>query len=131
MQIDPYLNFDGDCAEAMRFYQQVLGGELFVMPAEESPEDMGEEWKGRALHAALTIDGQLIMASDTPPGQYQKPQGTFVSLAFDGLDEARRIYDVLSEGGEVFMAFDKTFWAEGFGMFADRYGTPWMVGTRE
>jgi PhnB protein len=130
MKIVPYLNFDGQCEEAFRFYEQCLGGKIMgIMKTEESPMagEMGPEWNGRVIHACMEVGDQLLMASDSPPGQHQAPQGTYVSLHIDDPAEGERVFNALAEGGSVQMAFEKTFWAERFGMATDRFGTPWMV----
>jgi PhnB protein len=130
-QIDPYLFFDGNCAEAMRFYQQTLGGKLDIMtgadapPAAQMPPDAGNV----VLHARLAFDdNRSLMASDwmdsTP---YQGMKSFAVALGYKKVDEARRIFDALAEGGQVSIPFSKTFWTEGFGMLTDRFGTHWMV----
>ena len=131
MKFHAYLNFDGDCAEAFRFYQELLGGDLQIMTHRDAPgaEQVPEGWGDRVMHAALTVGDELLMASDTPPEHYQRPAGTYVSVTVDTIDEARRIFDGLAEGGEVQMPFQSTFWSAGFGMLADRWGTPWMVGS--
>ena len=78
MEFSPYLMFDGDCAEAFKFYEQVLGGKIqTMMPFAGSPaaEHAPPEWGDKILHATLTFEGgQYIMASDAPPGQYAKSQ---------------------------------------------------------
>lgn len=130
MQINPYLNFDGQCAEAFRFYEQVLGGKIDMLMtmgespmAAETPPDMQD----RVMHVSMSVGGQNLMGSDSPPEMYQKPQGLFVSLHYDTAEEGGRVFSALAEGGTVVMPFEKTFWAEGFGMLVDRFGTPWMV----
>lgn len=131
MQINPYLNFDGNCAEAMRFYQKALGGQLDMMPFAGSPmeNDIPGAYRDRIMHACLTMaDGQSLMASDTGPwAPYEAPKGIQVTLNCNSAAEGKKAYDALSQGGKVTMPLDKTFWAEAFGMFTDRFGTPWMV----
>lgn len=130
MEISPYLNFNGQCEEAMRFYARVLGGTIDGMmthrgtPAEAH---VPEEWRDRIMHARLVVGRQVIMASDVPPDRYTPPGGLWVSLTPDSLEDAERIFRELSEGGTVQMAFAPTFWSAGFGMCADRYGINWMV----
>jgi PhnB protein len=128
--LDSYLFFDGNCAEAMRFYQRVTGGELKPMmkysdapPSQQCPA--GSE--DRIMHTALVIDGRNLMASDTPAGQGKPMQGFSLSLYYDSPEEAKRKFDMLAEGGSVFMPMGPTFWAKAFGMLTDRFGTPWMV----
>ena len=84
-------------------------------------------FEDKVMHASLRVGGTTVFASDGPPGYHETPQGFSVSLSFGDLDEARRIFDALAEGGTVKMPFDKTFWAAGFGMLVDRFGTPWMI----
>ena len=118
--LDSYLFFSGRCAEAMRFYERTLGGKLdALMTYADSPDPQ---------HCPAGA-GDLVMASDTPPGMPSPPMGGFsLSLQYPGAQEARRIFDALSQGGEVRMPMQETFWAEAFGMLVDRFGTPWMVG---
>jgi PhnB protein len=131
MEFTPYLNFNGQCAEAFRFYEQVLGGRIEMMMTNgESPmaEQVPPALRDRVMHARLAVGDQVLFASDAPPEYYQKPQGLYVSIQVDEPAEAERIFRSLAEGGTVMMPFEKTFWAAGgFGMLVDRFGTPWMV----
>jgi PhnB protein len=130
MRFVPYLNFDGRCAEAFRFYERVLGGRIeMLMTHGESPiaGDVPTEWHDRVMHACLSVGGQQIMASDGPPGQHEKPQGLYVSIHVEGTAEAERIFRELAEGGSTVMPIGETFWSPRFGMCVDRFGTPWMV----
>jgi PhnB protein len=129
---DVYLFFNGNCAEAMRFYEKALGGKLeFMMTYGESPEPQHNPPGSDKLvmHASLKLDGRSLMGSDTPPG-HDKPgmNGFALSLIYESVEEAGRIFDVLGEGGKATMPMSKTFWAESFGMLTDRFGTPWMIG---
>ena len=143
MQFVPYLNFDGQCAEAMAFYAQLFGGQIVYqgtfgeMPASAGMPPLPDAAKNRIMHAHLQVGAQAIMASDTMPampdqpdacgGGYQKPQGMWVSIGVDSAAEGQRVFDALAQGGQVTMPFAATFWSPGFGMVADRFGTPWMV----
>ena len=130
-QLDPYLTFDGNCAEAMRFYERVLGGKIgMMMKNSESPmAEQGSPSDGeRIMHARVEIDGRLLMASDAMAGQPYTPMSGFsLTLVYPTTDKARRVFDALAEGGTVRMPLQKTFWVESFGMVVDRFGTPWMV----
>ena len=132
LQIDPYLFFDGNCADAMRFYERTLGGKLeALMKYAEMPGECDQMPPGsaeRIMHARLIIDGRAVMASDSVGQPYNGMKGFSVSLAYPTAADARRVFDLLAEGGKVMLPMEKTFWAEGFGMLTDRYGTPWMVG---
>ncbi len=135
MRVNPYLNFDGQCAEAFRLYERVLGGKSEAMMTHGESPIAGEvppTWHGRILHARLVVGDQVLMGSDSPPEMYQKPQGLYVSLQVEGSADARRIFDALAENGTVTMPFEKTFWAAGgFGMLVDRFGTPWMINCEQ
>ncbi len=130
--LDSYLFFNGNCADAMRFYQATIGGKMEAMLTyAESPEpnSCADKDKGRIMHACLVIEGRMLMASDTPGDKPVQPSGTFsLSLNYPTADEARKIFDQLAEGGKVMMPMAKTFWVEAFGMCTDKFGTPWMVG---
>ena len=134
MQCNPYLGFDGACREAFEFYARVLGGTIQMMMTNgESPAaaQLPKEAHGRIMHARLTFDGQTLMGADAPPGHFSKPAGFCVALHVDSTDRARKIFDALSENGQVQMPFQPTFWAKGFGMAIDRFGTPWIVNGEE
>ena len=129
-QLNTYLFFDGNCADAMRFYERTLGGKLSLMTHAESP--MAAETPpgsaNRILHARLDFDGGMLMASDSMVGQpYEGMKGFSLSLIYPTAAEGGRMFDALAQGGHVIMPMQKTFWAEGFGMLVDRFGTPWMV----
>ena len=130
MQLNPYLNFNGQCEEAFKVYEKCLNGKIeFIMTQEESPmaDKTPPEWKKKIMHATLRFGEQVIMGADAPPKYYQQPQGFSVSISLNDPAEAERIFKELSAGGSVRMPLEKTFWAERFGMFTDRFGTPWMI----
>ena len=130
LQLDNYLFFDGNCADAMRFYERTLGGKLHLMTHGESPmaAQTPPGSANRILHARLELDGRLLMASDSMVGQpYEGMKGFSLSLIYPTVAEAQRIFAALADGGQVTMPIAKTFWAEAFGMLVDRFGTPWMV----
>lgn len=129
MKINPYLNFDGTCGEAFRFYAQVLGGNLELMTFRDSPmaEKVGPEWQDRVLHAYLEVDGDALMGSDVPPGTPHAVQGMWVALHANDIASGERIFNAFAEGGTVTMPFEETFWAKRYGMVTDRFGTQWMV----
>jgi PhnB protein len=130
MHINPYLNFNGDCKEAFEFYAKVLGGRIEMMQTHaKSPmaDKVPPNWKDAIVHARLKVGDTLLMASDSPPEHYHKPEGQYVSLAVDSPADADRIFNALAEKGTIQMPIQETFWAARFGMVADRFGTPWMV----
>src|SRR4051794_39985639 len=130
MRIAPYLNFSGNCAEAFRFYEQALGGEItFMQTHGDSPmrDQTPADWHDAVMHVSLTVGDQVLMGSDAPPSYYEKPQGFSVSLGMKDPAEAERIYQALAEGGQVKMELQETFWAARFAMLVDRFGTPWII----
>ena len=128
--LNPYLFYDGNCEAAFKYYEKVLGGKIeFLMRADEGPADMKPEPgnEKKIMHARMSINGQILMASDAPPGHFHKPQGFSVSLTVPDLAEAVKKFKALAEGGNENMPFGKTFFSKGFGMCVDQFGTPWMV----
>ncbi len=130
-QLCAYLSFDGRCAEAMKFYERVLGGKLEAMitygdvPDGEKPPP---EAAGRIMHAYLVHPDFALMAGDTPPGiPYQGITGVMMALVFPTAAEGQRVFAALGEGGSVGMPMGETFWAEQFGMVTDRFGVPWGI----
>ncbi len=129
MQICPYLSFDGNCADALRYYARIFGGQPEMQTYGESPMagEFPKEAHGRVMHGSIQVGGAPLMASDVPPGTYQSPRGISVTVQVETNAEGTRVFDALADGGKVTMPFEKTFWSEGFGMVTDRFGTPWMV----
>ena len=132
MQINPYLFYDSQCEAAFKFYEQALGGKIEMMLRnEQAPPDSGmpvlPERAKYIMHARMSIDGQVLMASDAPPDRFQKPQGFAVSITVADVAEAERKFKAISEGGSVGMPFGKTFFSKGFGMCVDKFGISWMV----
>lgn len=130
MKLNPYLLFNGQCEEAFKFYARVLGGKIeAIMTHGQTPaaKHAPPEWQNKVLHAALRVKGELLMGSDPAPGYYEQPRGFNVALDIDNREEAERVFRELSQGGQVKMPFQQTFWADGFGMFVDRFGIPWLV----
>ncbi|GLK77836.1 VOC family protein [Methylopila jiangsuensis] len=135
MSIRPYLFFDGRCEEAILFYEQAAGAErLTLMRYDEAPDPVPPEMLpaigGRAvLHAAIRIRGAELLMSDG--GGCGAPlrghEGFSLSLAATDAGDARRLFDALSDGGEVQTPLGPTFFSPAFGMLKDRFGVPWMV----
>lgn len=126
-----YLTFNGNAAEALAFYAKALGGKvIFSMTFGESP--MGAEtpdaYKGKIMHATLEARGHQLMASDMPPGMaFEGYKGFSLSVQGDNVDEGKKLFEALAEGGEVTMPYGPQFWAVGFGMLTDKFGVSWMV----
>lgn len=132
MQVNPYLFYNGNCEAAFKFYEEVLGAKIEVMLRnEEAPESMPTppERRKKIMHGRISIDGEVLMASDAPPEHFHKPQGFSVSVTVADPADAERKFKALSEGGSVNMPFGKTFFSKGFGMCVDQFGIPWMVNS--
>ena len=128
MQVNPYLFYNGNCEAAFKFYEKVLGAKIEVMLTYDgAPQPMPPDWTRKIMHARITIDGEVLMAGDAPPGHFHQPQGFSVSLTVGDPADAERKFKALSEGGSVNMPFGKTFFSKGFGMCVDQFGIPWMV----
>jgi PhnB protein len=130
MKLNPYLAFDGQCREAFQFYEKTLKGKIvFMQTIGESPmaSSMPVEAHGRVMHVTLHIGDQVLQGADAPPGQFTKPAGFCVAVHFDDVAEGERVFSALSQDAKVQMPFQATFWAKGFGMLIDRFGTPWIV----
>src|SRR5262245_20457854 len=130
MELCPYLNFDGNCAEAFRFYEKVLRGKILMLQTHRESEmkkEVPPDWHNRVIHTRLAVGDKVLMGSDAPPDGYAAPQGLYVSIGVATAAEAERIFNELQAGGQVTMPFQKTFWSPGFGMLVDRYAIPWMV----
>jgi PhnB protein len=130
MKINPYLFYNGNCEAAFKFYEKTLGGTIeMILRNDEAPESMPAplERNKQIMHARMSIDGEVLMASDAPADHFHKLQGFAVSLTVGDASEGERKFKALSEGGTVNMPFGKTFFSKGFGMCIDRFGVPWMV----
>jgi PhnB protein len=131
MKLNAYLNFGGNCEEAFRFYEQHLGGKITgmmkwsQMPDAEKHTPPGYE--NAVLHGRIALGETVIMASDVPPNLFQPMRSVYLSLSVSSSEEAERIYNLLTEGGEVYMKMGETFFAYRFGQLRDKFGTLWMV----
>jgi len=130
MTLNTFLNFGGNCEQAFRFYEQHLGGEVtMMMRRAEQPEQplTWPGWERSIQYAIMKLGGTELMGSDVSPDIFQPIRSAYLSLTADSAAEAERIYALLSDGGEVFMPMEETFFATRFGMLRDRFGTSWMV----
>ena len=126
--IIPYLNFNGNAAEALNFYSKALNGEVvYKQTFGESPMESSEEQKDKIMHASFKAGNLNFLVSDTMPGQ-PVTSGTNISLSlnFNDADEMNKTFAALAEGGKVTMELQDTFWGARFGMLQDKYGFNWM-----
>jgi PhnB protein len=130
MKLNPYLAFDGRCREAFEFYEKTLGGKIaFMQTIGESPvaAHSPAETHGRIMHVTMHIGDQVLQGADAPPGQFSKPAGFCVALHYDKPEDGERVFNALAQHGKVQMPYQPTFWAKGFGMLIDQFGTPWII----
>ena len=131
MKLNMYLNFPGNCAEALGFYEQHLGAKIlskFTFDEMPEPKHLPPGVKGsNILHARFQLGDQEMMASDGPGERVQPMRSAYVAIRLDSTPEAERIYKVLSEGGEVFMPIAETFFAFRFAQLRDKFGINWMI----
>jgi PhnB protein len=133
MFIQPYLHFNGCCEEALNFYKRALGAEVtFMMRYDESPDLRSKQMmtpgtEKKIMHANVKIRDTEVMMSD---GQCQGglPKFDGISLTINASPaEAEKIFNALGDGGQVQMPLCETFFAEKFGMVADKFGVTWLL----
>lgn len=139
MQVNPYLSFEGRCEEALNFYQKALGAQVGMLmrskdapPSDAPPPSEGCVPEGgipgdKILHAAFTVGGSTLMATDGMNSGKADFKGISLSLSVDTEAEATRLFNALADGGQVQMPLSKTFFSPAFGMVADRFGVTWLV----
>jgi PhnB protein len=133
MQVQPYVFFDGRCEEAIEFYRRVLGAEVTMLlrfkdsPEPHQPGMIPPGAENKVMHASLRIGDSMVLASDGRCLGAPVFQGFALSLTAANDAEADRLFAALSDGGQVQMPLNKTFFSSRFGMAADRFGVSWMV----
>lgn len=128
MVLNTYVNYGGNCEQAFRFYEQHLGGRItMLMKHGELPDGrvQREDWKDKVLHGRLALGGTELFGADIPDAQPMR--SAYLSLTLSNVEEAERVYALLSDGGEIFMPMQDTFFARRFSMLRDRFGTSWML----
>lgn len=132
MIVQPYLNFDGRCEEAIEFYRKALGAEVkTLMRFKDNPEPQpgmqSPATENKVMHANIRVGDNDILMSDGRCAGQTKFQGVSLALSVASDAEAERTFKALADGGQVQMPLAKTFFSSGFGMLADRFGVGWMV----
>ena len=130
MSFHPYLMFGGTCRDAFTRYHEIFGGELFLMPVSDMPPEAAPPPGADPdviIHAALNINGDLLMASDDPTSDGGPKQGIFVNCSVADVPEANRVFAALADGGEITQPLAEAFFSPAFGMCVDRFGIPWMI----
>jgi PhnB protein len=128
MQLYTYLNYAGNCRQAFEFYAGHLGGRITMLQTHgENPTGQlpTPEWKDAVLHARMEIGGTVLLGADVPHAEPMR--SAYLTLMLDSIAEADRVYALLSDGGQLFMPMQETFFADRFAMLRDRFGTSWML----
>ena len=132
--INPYINFNGNAEEAFIFYKSVFGGEfskIIRFKELSSPElPVSEKEANKIMHIALPIGNNTLMANDVPEilGRVNENENrSKISISTDTREEADKLFNGLSAGGEIEMPISDSPWGSYFGMFRDKYGIEWMI----
>jgi PhnB protein len=128
MKMNTYVNFAGRCADAFRFYEQHLGAKIGMMMTHgqaPEPSRVKPELKDAVLHGRISIGGTELMGADIPSAEPMR--SAYLSLGVESDAEAERVFKALSDGGEVFMPMQETFFASRFAQLRDRFGINWMI----
>ena len=125
--VKPYISFAGNCREAIDFYKNALGAtELFSQKWGETPHTV-PGYEDKIMHATLQVGDTHIMMCDAPEGGAKADSNISLAIGLNDKEKARTFFDSLSDGGEVTMPLDETFWADAFGMCTDKFGIKWMI----
>jgi PhnB protein len=134
LSLNPYLNFNGTAEQAFNFYKSVFGGEFTGLQRfKDTPEasKIPAEASDKIMHISLPIGkGIVLMASDSMAsmgGAVTVGNNIHLNINAESEDEANKLFNGLSAGGEIKMPLAKTFWGAYFGMFADKFGIHWMI----
>ena len=133
-QINPHINFNGNAEEAFNFYKSVFGGEFaMIMRFKDiaSPENpVSENEANKIMHIALPIGKNILMANDVPESMgptNENENRSKISVSAESKEEADKIFNGLSAGGQIEFPIGDSPWGSYFGMFRDKYGIEWMV----
>jgi len=128
MKMNTYVNFAGKCAEAFRYYEKHLGAKVGTMMTHgQAPEQtqVNPDWRDAVLHARISIGGSELTAADIPHAEPMR--SAYLTLGMDSDNEAERVFSALSDGGQVLISMQETFFASRFGQVRDRFGMNWMI----
>jgi len=128
VKMNTYVNFVGSCAEAFRYYEKHLGAKIvMIMTHGQAPDQsrVSPEWKDAVLHARISIGDTDLLGADIPKAEPMR--SAYLTLGMESDSEAERVFAALSDGGQVFMAMQETFFASRFGQLRDRFGINWMI----
>jgi PhnB protein len=139
--VNVYLNFDGDCEAAFKFYSTVFGCEISHishfgdMPPHEGMAPMTDEMKKKVMHVSIQISPETALMGSDVGGEwaptFRQGNNFSISISAQTKDEADRLFAALAEGGQITMPLSSTFWGDYFGMLTDRFGINWMMSFNE
>jgi PhnB protein len=127
MKLYTQLNFGGNCEEAFRFYEKHLGGKITMMMRQDEAPNAPQGAGKAIIHARMKIGDTVLIGNDVPGTVFKNMRSAYMYLSVDSAKEAERIYKLLTEGGEIFMPMEETFYASRFSMLRDRFGVSWTV----
>ncbi len=133
MQLVTYVNFPGNCLEAFRYSEKHLGGKVGSvqthgqnpLAADAAAAGIPADWKDKVLHARMDLGDTQLLGADVPKAEPMR--SAYLTLLMESDEAADRAWKALSEGGQVFMKMEQTFFASRFGMCRDRFGVNWMI----
>ena len=130
MKLNTYLNYGGNCEQAFRFYEKHLGGRIIAMMTHDQAPDASQMPPGSEksiLYARINLGETDLMGSDVPADRFQPMRSAYLSLSVKSIEEAERIHALLSDGGQIFIPMQETFFAFRFSILRDKFGTSWMI----
>lgn len=127
MKLYTQLNFGGNCEAAFRCYEQHLGGRITMIMRQNEAPGAPADASDAVIHARMEIGDTILIGNDVPPARFQPMRSVYLYLALDSLEETERVYQVLTDGGDVFIPLEETFFATRFAMLSDRFGVSWSI----
>ena len=130
MKLHTFLNYGGNCEQALRFYEQHLGGKIAMLMRRSEQPDQPVTWPGwetSIQYGLMELGETQLMASDVPPDRFQPMRSAYLTLTVASAADAERIWALLAEGGQITMRLEETFFATRFGQLRDKFGTLWMI----
>lgn len=128
----PYLQYQGNCEEALLFYKDILDGRVEIVSRYDNPAlNAPDNYRNKILHAVFYFGKHRLFVSDSMPKNLHEPFHPNISLSLGFRDEelAKPFFEKLSAGGEIHIPFKKQFWGDWHGNFTDRYGIRWMINS--
>ena len=132
MKIDPYLHFNGNCADAIALYEKAFNTKVtHIMKYGDAPAEEGYELPSGTEnfigHATLPVGETEIMLCDAPDEEHRFGTGVSLHVSLDNVESLKAAFDMLIDGGKVIMDIQSTFWSENFAILTDKFGVHWML----